>query len=112
MTPSGRCAARAVDSGGSGAATESKHPEIDWGLGTFEGARREQLRRWCALTFREKLLVVEEMAEVSERLRQVREHEGRDFYRGEALDGMPLASCDRGHTAAPRECLEVIDCYR
>ncbi len=41
---------------------------IDWSLTTWEGARREQLRRWAALTLEEIVLAQEEMQELSERL--------------------------------------------
>jgi hypothetical protein len=37
--------------------------EIDWSLTTFEGSRREQLRRWRALSFEEMLAALEEMEE-------------------------------------------------
>lgn len=43
-------------------------PEIDWTLATFAGSRRATLRRWAALTLREKLQAVEEMARITERL--------------------------------------------
>ena len=47
--------------------------DIDWSLTTWEGSRREQLRRALTLTLRERLQAVEDMAEVAERLRQMRE---------------------------------------
>ena len=37
--------------------------EIDWSLTTWEGSRREQLRRWRLLTLRERLQAVEDMSE-------------------------------------------------
>jgi hypothetical protein len=43
-------------------------PEHLWKLTTWEGSRREQLRRWRALTLREKLQAVEEMTELSAKL--------------------------------------------
>lgn len=43
-------------------------PEIEWDLATWEGSRRATLRRWAALSLREKLEAVEEMARISERL--------------------------------------------
>jgi hypothetical protein len=46
-------------------ADESK---IDWELTTWEGSRRDTLRRWSRLSLREKLQAVEEMAELTERL--------------------------------------------
>lgn len=42
--------------------------EAEWEAGTWEGARRAQLRRALQLTVRERLLALEELAEVSERL--------------------------------------------
>jgi hypothetical protein len=47
--------------------------DIDWSLTTWEGVRREQLRRAAALTLRERLQSLEDMAEVAERFRQMRE---------------------------------------
>lgn len=41
---------------------------IDWSLTTWEGSRREQLRRWSELTFDEILEAQEEMAELAEEL--------------------------------------------
>jgi hypothetical protein len=40
---------------------------IDWSLCTYEGAEREQLRRWSQLPLRAKLEAVEEMGELAER---------------------------------------------
>ena len=41
----------------------------DWSLGTFGGLRRAQHAEFMALSFREKLERLEQMAEVAERLR-------------------------------------------
>ena len=41
---------------------------IDWSLTTWEGSRREQLRRWAALSLEEILLAQEEMRELAEKL--------------------------------------------
>ena len=46
--------------------------EIDWSLTTWEGSRREQLRRWCKLSVRERLLAVEEMADLARHFAQMR----------------------------------------
>jgi hypothetical protein len=43
-------------------------PEIDWSLTTWEGAEREQLRRWAQLSLEEILLAQEEMQELAEKL--------------------------------------------
>ena len=40
---------------------------FDWNLTTWEGSRREQLRRWAQLTLEEIILAQEEMAELNER---------------------------------------------
>ena len=48
--------------------TEKQADAIDWRLTTWEGSRREQLRRWTALTLEEIILAQEEMRELSERL--------------------------------------------
>jgi hypothetical protein len=41
--------------------TEPEKPEIDWSLTTFEGARREQMRRWAELPLEQVLAALEEM---------------------------------------------------
>ena len=49
------------------AAPEPGPDGIDWSLTTWEGSRREQLRRWAALSFEEIIRAQEEMAELAER---------------------------------------------
>jgi hypothetical protein len=49
---------------------------IDWSLTTWEGARREQLRRWAALPLEQMLQALEDMAEVAQRLKEMRERDG------------------------------------
>ena len=44
--------------------------EIDWSLATFDGVRRAQEREFLLLSFREKLVRLEQMAEVAEWLRR------------------------------------------
>lgn len=41
---------------------------FDWSLTSWEGSRREQMRRWALLTLEQIILAQEEMAELSERL--------------------------------------------
>jgi hypothetical protein len=41
---------------------------ITWALTTWEGARREQHRRWANLSLREIVLALEEMQALAERL--------------------------------------------
>jgi hypothetical protein len=47
-------------------------PGIDWILTTWDGSRREQLRRSRELTLRERLRAIEEMADLSRRLEERR----------------------------------------
>lgn len=46
--------------------------DIDWSKTTWEGSRREQLRRWRKLCLRDRLLAVEEMEDLSRRLGDMR----------------------------------------
>ena len=45
--------------------TSPDDTEIDWSLTTFDGARREQLRRWAELPLAEILAALEEMEALS-----------------------------------------------
>lgn len=45
---------------------------IDWSLTTWEGARREQLRRWAALPLERIILALEEMRDFSEQMSEPR----------------------------------------
>ncbi len=42
--------------------------DFDWRLTSFEGARREQLRRWAQLPLENILLAIEEMEDIAARL--------------------------------------------
>jgi len=42
---------------------------MDWSVTTWEGSRREQLRRARQLTLRERLQAVEDMTQMATRLR-------------------------------------------
>ncbi len=53
--------------------SERDDRDIDWTLTTWEGSRRDQLRRAQDLTLRERLQAVEDMAELSQRLRKARQ---------------------------------------
>lgn len=52
---------------------EKQIDDIDWSLTTWEGSRREQLRRWAELSLREIIQAQEEMRELSERFAQMRD---------------------------------------
>ena len=45
---------------------------FDWSLTTWEGSRREQLRRWAELSLEEIIRAQEDMREISERFAQMR----------------------------------------
>ena len=47
--------------------------EIDWSLTSWEGSRREQLRRWRLLSLRQRLLALEQMTEIAEMFERMRE---------------------------------------
>ena len=42
--------------------------DIDWSLTTWEGARREQMRRWANMPLSELILALEEMQILAEQL--------------------------------------------
>lgn len=50
---------------------------IDWSLATWEGAEREQLRRWAMLSLEEIVLAQEEMQRLAESLVQGSIERGR-----------------------------------
>lgn len=41
---------------------------IDWSKTTWEGSRREQIKRWSELSLREVLIAIEEMEILAEKL--------------------------------------------
>ncbi|MCC6474897.1 MAG: hypothetical protein IT514_14270 [Burkholderiales bacterium] len=47
---------------------QSNEVPVDWSLATWEGSRREQLRRWAALPLEDAIRAVEEMQELADRL--------------------------------------------
>lgn len=49
---------------------------FDWSLTTWEGSRREQLRRWAQLTLEEIVQAQEEMADLNERFAEMRRKTG------------------------------------
>jgi len=53
--------------------TPSGSDPIDWTLTTWEGSRRAQLRRWCALTLRERLVALDEMTDLAHRFAEMRD---------------------------------------
>ncbi len=80
----------------------SQVPEdIDWSLTTWEGSRREQLRRWAALTLRERLQALEDMAELAEHFRQMRET-GKFTSARSAQPAPPASEAPAAHQTPPR----------
>ena len=60
--------------------SESRRPDFDWRLTSFEGARREQLRRWAQLPLENILLAIEEMENISRLLASTQGQEGQLRY--------------------------------
>lgn len=50
--------------------------DIDWGLTTWEGSRRAQLRHALTLTLRERLEAMEGLAEIARRFQEIRARGG------------------------------------
>ena len=46
--------------------TEQPETSIDWALTTWEGSRREALRRWSRMPLERVIAALEEMAEISQ----------------------------------------------
>jgi len=46
----------------------STDDNIDWSLTTWEGARREQMRRWAALPLEQIIQAIEDMGEFAEKI--------------------------------------------
>lgn len=42
--------------------------EFDWQVTSFEGARREQLRRWAQLPLEDVIRAIEEMQDITQEL--------------------------------------------
>jgi tRNA(Phe) wybutosine-synthesizing methylase Tyw3 len=57
---------------------QSDDDAIDWSLTTWEGAEREQLRRWARLSLEEIVRAQEQMQDLSERLAKARAERAED----------------------------------
>lgn len=53
--------------------TDDIPDDFDWSVTTFEGARREQLRRWAALPLEDIVRALEEMDDLVQLFHQPRE---------------------------------------
>lgn len=65
-------------------------PEFDWRLTTFEGARREQLRRWAQLPLENILLAIEEMQDIAQSLGAAPASESGESARGTTVREPPV----------------------
>lgn len=77
--------------------------DIDWSLTRWEGSRRAQLRRWRALSLRQRLLALEEMTEIAKQFGRMRE---TGKFRGPATP-KPLSAAIRVHRRARRLLFEA-----
>ena len=69
---------------------EKTQDTVDWGLTTWDGAKREALRRWSALPLERVVAALEEMQELGDML-QASELRGTDHHQ-ETTDGNLFAS--------------------
>jgi hypothetical protein len=68
---------------------ESEKPDFDWAVTTFEGSRREQLRRWAQLPLENILLAIEEMQEIAHALGTAPAGESGESARGSSVEKPP-----------------------
>jgi len=66
--------------------SDTDSEEIDWSLTTWEGARREQMRRWAALPLENIVAALEEMQEITDWLHPERAEADTP---GSAIDVLP-----------------------
>lgn len=61
---------------------ESAIPEelIDWAVATWEGARREQLRRWAELPLENVIAALEEMGNIAAQLAATLDEQVNDVH--------------------------------
>jgi hypothetical protein len=57
---------------------------IDWRLTTWDGSRREQLRRWAALPLERVILAIEEMQDLTEHFQRMHAEGGSTSARPQA----------------------------
>lgn len=69
---------------------ENKPDDIDWSLTTWEGSRREQLRRWAELPLERIILAIEEMQEMSDQFGRAPDEDKS----GAAGSGQPAPPAD------------------
>jgi hypothetical protein len=78
--------------------------EIDWSLTTWEGSRREELRRWAQLPLEQIIKALEEMQElasISEKPEQFAQHSQQAIGSNVAeSNGTYIAGTEPGNTKA------------
>jgi hypothetical protein len=73
--------------------SEPSADNIDWSLTTWEGARREQLRRWAELPLERMILALEEMQDLAETLSAPPERPGQlSIWAGFSMRMTPIDS--------------------
>jgi hypothetical protein len=87
-----------VGSAKKGRGMTEQNDAIDWSKTTFEGSRREQLRRWRSLSLRERFEALDRLSEQAERLNAV--NRGSERSAGQE----PGASCvaKEGRRCSPK----------
>lgn len=75
---------------------------IDWRLTTWEGSRREQLRRWAALPLERIILAIEEMEDLAEHFRRIRETD-KFSAADSGCSGAPAGEAGAAHPFPVRE---------
>lgn len=65
---------------------ESQLPDFDWRITSFEGARREQLRRWAELPLEDILLAIEEMQDISRLLASTPGRDGKSVKENQGFE--------------------------
>jgi hypothetical protein len=53
---------------------------IDWSSGTWAGSRREQLRQWKALPFKQKMQAMEELGDLARTSMLEKQRRGRPYF--------------------------------
>jgi hypothetical protein len=72
--------------------TPDDEAKMDWSLGTWEGSRRAQHKAFLALSLRQKLEALEEMADLARRFQQERKSKGLPYITGERMPEMRIES--------------------
>ena len=69
---------------------KSQPTDFDWRLTSFEGSRREQLRRWAQLPLENILLAIEEMQDIARLLGTAPAGESGESARGASVKEPPV----------------------